>query len=68
MASVVPKHITNCPKSREPYYEATGCEPEPSPWGDEILTSGGDLVYCYVPENSAPYVSFNFFLLTFTSS
>ena len=57
MAAVAPKHVTKCLPEREPYYQATGCEPEPSPWGDEILNSGGDLIYCYVPENNAPYVN-----------
>lgn len=112
MASMAPKHITQCPPTREPYYQSTGTEPEPSPWvptllllylnnlfylqynhyftklffklsicgllltnwltnlhlnlsilnqisslqGDEILSSGGNLIYCYIPEHAAPYV------------
>lgn len=56
MAVATPKHILKCLSEREPYYQATGTEPEPSPWGDEVLKSGGDLVYCYIPESTAPYV------------
>ncbi|XP_046456232.1 cytosolic carboxypeptidase 2-like isoform X2 [Daphnia pulex] len=55
MAVATPKHILKCLSEREPYYQATGTEPEPSPWGDEVLKSGGDLVYCYIPESTAPY-------------
>lgn len=29
-----------------------------SQWGEEILESGGELVYCYSPEHTVPYVSF----------
>lgn len=56
MAIATPKHIVQCLAEREPYYQATGTEPEPSPWGDDVLKSGGDLVYCYIPESAAPYV------------
>lgn len=55
MAIATPKHIVQCLAEREPYYQATGTEPEPSPWGDDVLKSGGDLVYCYIPESAAPY-------------
>lgn len=56
MAVTTRKHLLKCPPDREPYYQATGTEPEPSPWGDEVLKSGGELVYCYIPESIAPYV------------
>ncbi len=32
-------------------------EPEPAPWGDKILSNGGELIYYYPLENAAPYVS-----------
>lgn len=65
MAQVTPKHILKCPTEREPYYQATGTEPEPSPWGDEVLKSGGELVYCYIPESTAPYVFENLALFNY---
>ena len=56
MAVATPKHTLKCLPEREPYYQATGTEPEPSPWGEDVLKSGGELVYCYIPESTAPYV------------
>lgn len=56
MAVATPKHIVTCLAEKELYYQATGTEPEPSPWGDEVLKSGGDLVYCYILESTVPYV------------
>ena len=66
MAVATPKHILKCLSEREPYYQATGTEPEPSPWGDEVLKSGGDLVYCYIPESTAPYVNIKSMIILYT--
>jgi len=49
------KHVEKCPSEREPYYQATGNEPEPPPWGEEILNNGGHHIYNYVPQHSVPY-------------
>lgn len=56
MIEEAPSHNSKCPSEREPYYQATGSEPEPPPWGEEILNNGGQLVYSYVPQHSVPYV------------
>lgn len=59
------KHINQCPRERESYYQASGTEPEPPPWGEEILNNGGQLIYNYTPQHSVPYVTYSnlFFLL-----
>ena len=59
MALETQRHIEKCPVEREPYYQTTGTEPEPPPWGEEILNNGDQLIYNYVPHHSVPYVILN---------
>ena len=56
MSEMNPRHTSKCPAQRESYYETNGTEPEPAPWGEEILNSGGKLIYNYLPQNSVPFV------------